>query len=52
MNVLKYNSKQILKTEIGWCEPWIYTFDNGVNTGFRILPRSSSKSKSHLPEIS
>ena len=44
--------KQILQTEIGWCEPWVYTFNNGVKTGFEILPRSSSKSKSHLPATS
>ena len=52
MHLHNLNSDQILQTEIGWCEPWMYTFDNGVKTGFRILHRSSSKSKSYLPEIS
>ena len=44
--------EQILQTEIGWCEPWIYAFDNGEKTGFKIIPRPGSESKSHLPERS
>ena len=26
MHLQNYDSKQILKTEIGWCEPWVFTF--------------------------
>ena len=28
MHLHNLNSEQILQTEIGWCEPWIYFFDN------------------------
>ena len=52
MYLHSFNSEQILKTEIGWCEPWIYTFTNGVKTDFKIVPRPGSKSKSHFPESS
>ena len=45
-----FNSKQILKTEIGWCEPWIYTFENGELKDFKILTRPNSKSNSYIPE--
>ena len=44
--------EQILQTEIGWCEPWIYTFKNGERTGFKIIPRPGLRSKSYLPERS
>ena len=46
------NSIQILKTEIGWCEPWIYTFVNGEKKGFEIIPRQGVESMSYLPETS
>ncbi len=46
-----FNSKQILKTEIGWCEPWIYTFVNEEKTDCKIMPRPNSTSKSHLPSL-
>ena len=52
MYLHSFNSEQILKTEIGWCEPWIYTFTNGVKTDFKIAPRPNSRSKSHIPETS
>lgn len=44
-----FNSEQILKTEIGWCEPWIYTFSDGKKTSFEIISRPNTKSNSHLP---
>ena len=50
MHLHKFNSEQILKTEIGWCEPWIYTFIDGKQTSFEILSRPGEKSKSQLPE--
>jgi len=46
-----FNSEQILKTEIGWCEPWIYTFANKEKTDCKIMPRPNSTSKSHLPSL-
>ena len=42
------SSDNILKTEIGWCEPWIYNFYNGKLSDFIIVPRAGEKSKSHL----
>ena len=45
-----YTPKQILKTEIGWCEPWVFHFDNGNVTKLEIIPRPGVKSKSQLPD--
>ena len=42
------SSDEILKTEIGWCEPWIYEFKNGKLDTFEILPRPGDESKSNL----
>jgi len=52
MHLHNLNSEQILETEIGWCEPWIYSFDNGEQTDFKIISRSGSLSQSYLPETS
>jgi len=49
MDVLKYDSKQILKTEIGWCEPWILSFKNDNLINLEILSRKNETSKSNLP---
>ena len=45
-----YTSEQILKTEIGWCEPWIFTFENDVVKNLEILSRPDCKSMSQLPD--
>ena len=50
MHLHNISSEKILQTEIGWCEPWIYTFKEGRKTGFKILPRPGVESKSYLPE--
>jgi len=50
MHLHNLSREQILQTEIGWCEPWIYIFENGERTGFKIIPRPGSESQSHLPE--
>ena len=42
------SSDEILKTEIGWCEPWIYGFENGDLVSFNIIPRPGDQSKSSL----
>ena len=42
------SSNEILKTEIGWCEPWIYEFKNGKLETFKIVPRPEDQSKSSL----
>ena len=52
MKLKKYSSEQILQTEIGWCEPWIFEIDNkGVMTSLNIIPRSGSKSMSKIPDF-
>ena len=45
-----YTPEQILKTEIGWCEPWIFTFENDVVKNLEILSRPDCKSMSQLPD--
>ena len=52
MHLHNLTREQILQTEIGWCEPWIYTFANGERTSFNIIPRPGTEPKSHLPERS
>jgi len=49
MEIFKLSPEQILKTEIGWCEPWIISFDdNGNLDKYSIIPRPSESSNSHL----
>ena len=49
MEIFNLNSEQILKTEIGWCEPWIISFDkHGKLSNHQIIKRPSEPSKSHL----
>ena len=49
MHLLDLSPDLILKTEVGWCEPWIFTFNNDNLTEFKILSRNSDKSMSSLP---
>ena len=49
MYLQNYTPDQILKTEIGWCEPWVFDFENGDVTNLEIVSRPGSKSMSHLP---
>ena len=52
MKLKKYSPEQILQTEIGWCEPWIFEIDNkGVMTSLNIIPRPGSKSMSKIPDF-
>ena len=50
MSLQNYTPEQILKTEVGWCEPWVFHFDNGNMTKLEIIPRPGVKSKSQLPD--
>ena len=50
MHLQNYDSKQILKTEIGWCEPWVFSFKNENVTNLEIISRPRSKSMSRLPD--
>jgi len=49
MFLLNLTPELILKTEVGWCEPWIFTFKNNNLNAFKILTRQSDKSMSYLP---
>ena len=52
MELFQYSAEQILKTEVGWCEPVIYTFNSkGEVIDFELLPRESEPSKSHFPQF-
>jgi len=46
--LFKISEEDILKTEIGWCEPWIFTFDDNKIKNFKIL-HFDEKSNSNLP---
>ena len=49
MDIFNLSPKQILKTEIGWCEPWIISFDNdGKISNYQIINRESEPSNSYL----
>jgi 2,3-bisphosphoglycerate-dependent phosphoglycerate mutase len=50
MSLQNYTPEQILKTEIGWCEPWIFHFDERKITNLEIIPRPGFKSMSGLPD--
>ena len=51
--IVKYlfnlSSELILKTEIGWCEPWIFTFNENKVVSLEILHNKNYKSNSYLP---
>ena len=49
MSLKNYSPEQILKTEIGWCEPWIFTFKEENIINLEIIARPNSKSMSALP---
>ena len=52
MELLKYDANQIIKTEVGWCEPIIFSFDRTGNIkDFKLITRSSEKSKSNFPNV-
>tara|TARA_B100001750_G_scaffold238467_1_gene245013 strand:- start:49 stop:699 length:651 start_codon:yes stop_codon:yes gene_type:complete len=49
MDIFNLTPKQILKTEIGWCEPWKISYDkNGKLSNYKIISRPSEPSNSHL----
>lgn len=49
MALKKFTPEEILKTEIGWCEPWIFEFENKKLVNLEIKSRPNSKSMSKLP---
>ena len=51
MYLLNITKEDILKTEIGWCEPWFFTFnDKGKTINLDIKNNSNNKSNSFLPK--
>ena len=49
MDIFNLSPDQILKTEIGWCEPWIISFDShGGILNYQIISREDEPSNSHL----
>jgi len=49
MEIFNLNPSQILKTEIGWCEPWKISYNkDGTLSDYAIIPRPSEESNSHL----
>tara|TARA_B100000902_G_C27070083_1_gene793560 strand:- start:210 stop:866 length:657 start_codon:yes stop_codon:yes gene_type:complete len=49
MELFNYNSEEILKTEIGWCEPWVFTFENNKIIDFKIY-HPDNETNSKLPK--
>ena len=49
MALKEFTPEEILKTEIGWCEPWIFEFENKKLIKLEIKARPNSKSMSKLP---
>lgn len=51
MHLLKVKKEDILKTEIGWCEPWFFTFNHvGKIINLDIKANSNNKSNSFIPQ--
>ena len=49
MALKNFTSEEILKTEIGWCEPWIFNFERDELINLEIKTRPNTKSMSKLP---
>ncbi len=50
MHLLDYTPAQILQTEIGWCEPWVFSFGDGSAVAdLQIIARPGVESMSRLP---
>ena len=47
---VNYTSEEILKTEIGWCEPWVFDFEDEKLINLEIISRPNVKSMSRLPD--
>ena len=46
MSLKNYTSEEILKTEIGWCEPWVFDFEDEKLMNLEIISRPNVKSMS------
>jgi len=50
MKLFEYTPEEILKTEIGWCEPWVFTFDEDLTVNdFEIVGIDQNQSDSFVP---
>ena len=50
MALKNFTPEEILKTEIGWCEPWIFNFRGEKLIDLEIKARPNEKSMSKLPD--
>ena len=50
MHLHGLSNKQILKTEVGWCEPWVYKYSDEIISNFSIISRPGVTSNSSIPE--
>tara|TARA_B100000029_G_scaffold493450_1_gene555988 strand:+ start:669 stop:1325 length:657 start_codon:yes stop_codon:yes gene_type:complete len=50
MYLLSISEEDILKTEIGWCEPWVFDLNDNQEVVSLDIMHPSSKSDSYLPE--
>lgn len=50
MKVFNYTPELILKTEIGWCEPWVMNFNNDKLEKFEVIKIKES-SDSNVPKM-
>ena len=50
MDLKNFTPDEILRTEIGWCEPWIFKFENEKLISLEIRARPNVKSMSKLPD--
>ena len=50
MKLFDYTPEEILKTEIGWCEPWVFTFNEDLTVkDFEIIGINQDESNSFVP---
>jgi len=50
MFLFNYSKDEILKTEIGWCEPIIINFKDTVPISYKLITRPDSNSMSNFPK--
>jgi len=51
MKIFNYTPELILKTEIGWCEPWVITFNNNKELENFQIVKINEKSNSNVPQM-
>ena len=49
MYLFNYSKNEILKTEIGWCEPCVINYKNNKPVSYELILRSKTESMSNFP---